>query len=288
MIITMKECDIMKRFLILFIALVLCVTSLAACAGNTSDTSTTSTTIEETVLLDDQGIKAVAKSFGKYEGEFLTVDNALLIDVSNQSDKAIAVSVKNSSVNGYMINSGFSLEIKAGETAVYPVVFEDSALERYDITTYADIGFSFVVSDAKTYEIMIETDPVTIKTSAAETYSYEYDESGEVLYDTDGIKIVAKGTCEDEYVGQCVTMYVSNQTDKQIGLYVSEGSVNGKTADIYYGAEVLPGKHSVDLLSFGENNRVDTIESVTLTFDIFDMVSGEPIVEKIDPVTVTF
>lgn len=268
--------------------------SLYACGGdngseeNAQIADNPEVKIEETVLADEQGIKAVAKSFGKYEGELFPSDYALMIDVTNNTDKNVSVGLNNASVNGYMVGTNFSINIEPGKTELYPASFNDFDIEKYGITTFADFEFCFKAEDADTNETIIETKPISIKTSAADSYDYKYDESGKVVYDADGVKIIAKNTFEDDFLGQCVNFYVSNQTDKNISVMANEGTVNGKPAEIIFGSDVFSGKHAIDMLSLGENDRVDKIESLTLKFTIYDSDSGEPIVEPIDSIDVTF
>lgn len=287
----------MKRILALLIALLLCVTALAAC-GNTQNTgsgaqdsqsSSGEVTVEEQTIFDDQGIKAVVKGLGKYEGDFVSFDQALLIDVTNSTGKNISFGLSHCSVNGYMIDSNYSYTIEAGKTDTYPGAFDSAKLEALGVTTIADYGFCIVAEDDETYETLIESDPISVKTSAYEGFEYTYDESGTVLYDKDGIKIIAQGLEEDEFLGPGVKIYVANNTDKGIAVGVASGSVNGKEVnDFSFGADPAAGKHSIELLSIGDEDRPEKIESLTLSFSIYDWDTGDAIVEKADPVTVTF
>lgn len=287
----------MKKILALLVALLLCMTTLAAC-GNTQNTdskdqnsqsSSGEVTVEEQTIFDDQGIKAVVKGFGKYEGEMTSFDQALLIEVTNSTEKNISFGLNHCSVNGYTIDSNYSYTIEAGKTNTYPGVFDNAKLDALGVTTIADFEFCIVAEDEETYETLIESDPISVKTSAYEGFEYTYDESGTVLYDTDGIKIIAQGTEEDEFLGPCVKIYVANNSDKGIAVGVASCSVNGKEInDIFFGADPAAGKHSIEPLSFGDEERPEKIESLTLSFSIYDWDTGDAIVEKTEPVTVTF
>ena len=284
----------MKRLLTFLLAIIICASALAAC-GNTQTGDSNSPnaageiTVEEQTILDDQGIKAVVKGYDKFENELLSYDRALLIEVTNSTDKNITFGLSQLSVNGYMLEAYYSVTVEAGKTETYPVVFNESALESLGVTTIADYEFRIAVDDEETLESLIESDPVSIKTSAYEGYEYKFDESGTVLYDADGIKIVAKDLTEDEYFGACARFYVANGTDKAIGVTIKSCSVNGKDVeDVAFGSELSAGKHSIDLLSFGEEERPKKIESLTLSFSIYDWDTGDTIVEKTEPATVTY
>ena len=283
-----------KNMIVICILLCLCLASAAVFAGcgdtqNASQDGAGEVTVEEQTIFDDQGIKAVVKGYGKFEDELLSYDRELLIDVTNNLDQDISFGLRQCSVNGYMVESYYSYTIETGKTETYPVIFDASELESLGITTIADYEFCIVAEDNDTYETLVESDPIIIKTSAYEGFEYKFDESGTVVYDTDNVKIIAKDQTEDEFFGPCVSIYVANDTDKNIMVSAASCSVNGKEVqDYYFGSEPAAGKHSIDLLSFGEDERPEKIESLTLSFAIYDFDTGDPIVEKTEPATVEF
>ena len=283
-----------KNMIVICILLCLCLASAAVFAGcgdtqNASQDGAGEVTVEEQTIFDDQGIKAVVKGYGKFEDELLSYDRELLIDVTNNLDQDISFGLRQCSVNGYMVESYYSYTIETGKTETYPVIFDASELESLGITTIADYEFCIVAEDNDTYETLVESDPIIIKTSAYDGFEYKFDESGSVVYDTDGVKIIAKDQTEDEFFGPCVSIYVANDTDKNIMVSAASCSVNGKEVQEYaFGSEPAAGKHSIDLLSFGEDERPEKIESLTLSFAIYDFDTGDPIVEKTEPATVEF
>ena len=280
----------MKRLLAILLVIMICAAVLTACGESKSTGSDNSDiTVEEQTIFDEQGIKAVVKGYGKFENEMLSLDHVLLIDVTNSTDKDISFGLSLCSINGYMIKSSYYYTIEAGKTDTYPAVFEESALESAGITTIADYEFCIVVQDNETYETLIESEPVSVRTSAYDGFEFKYDESGTVLYDTDGIRIIAKDQVDDEYLGPCVNIYVANDTDKNIGVSAVSGSVNGKEVqDLYFNPEIFAGKHSIDPLSIGEEERPEKIKSLTLSFSIYDLDTGDTIAEKTDPADVSF
>ncbi len=266
----------------------------------TEKTETTSeaaaeTSIEETVLVDEQDVKVTAKRFGEYKEEVYSADQALIMEVENNTDKKISVALRNSSVNGYMVDTEFSRDFEPGETGIFPGVFNESTLEYCGIETVSEIEFSVEVTsytkvseEEEETEVIIETDPITICTSEWDTYMNAFDESGTVAYDKDGIKIVVRDAVTDDILGAEIPIYVSNQTDKFISVGAFEGELNGKKTEIYYGADVLPGKHSVNLLGPSVDEALEKIDSAKLTFSIMDFETGETIVEKTEPLSITY
>lgn len=101
--------------------------------------TSTDVTIEEAVLFDQGGIRITVKSFDA-KGIF-GPEIKLLIE--NDSAKAITVQTRNTSVNGYMIETMMSADVAAGKKANDSLTLMRSDLETAGITTVADIELSF-------------------------------------------------------------------------------------------------------------------------------------------------
>lgn len=303
----------MKKILTLALALTMLL-SLVACGeknegdgaeASTTKASTTTTkapttttttaskdenaTVSETVLLDEAGIKITAKSLD-LDGLF---GPELKLTVENDSGQDLTVQVNDTSVNGYMISSLFSVDVVDGKKATDSLTFMSSDLEACGIETIADMEFSFMISTLDEWEEVLNTDLIQLKTSAADTYVYEYDDSGETLYNEGGIKIVSKGFSdgEDSLFGPCLLLYVENSTDKELLIQTENVSVNECMADALFLCTIGAGKHAVDDVTFMsddfEENEIAEIETVEMTFIISDSDTWETIA-KTDPVTAHF
>lgn len=281
----------MRRSFALLLALLLCMTVLAACGSGESsqDASSDEVTVEEQTILDEQGVKAVVKGYGKYESDLLSFDRELLIEVTNNTGKNISFGLSECYINGIGTQTAYKFTVEAGKTDLYPAVFDESKLEAVGITTLEQYEFCIVVEDDESYETLIETDPIILKTSAYQDGGFNYDVDGTVCYDADGIKVVALNKLEEsEFFGQYINLYVVNDTDKTIGVGVVDGAVNGKAAELSVGSFAPAGKRCVDILSAEGEEKLEKIESLTLSFAISDWDTGEVIVEKTDPVTITY
>lgn len=128
-------------------------------------------TIEETVLVDENGVKITATelTYGNYSAEV-----ALLIE--NNSDKdlsfiANSIGYSCNSVNGYMVPEGYlNCDVAAGKKASDTISIGYDTLMLYGIFEIADIEIGFDISDDDynhTY-----TGPITLRTSAADGYDY--------------------------------------------------------------------------------------------------------------------
>ena len=276
-----------KAFLCLILAV--CLALLSSCfewlpwIGSDGEV-----TVPETTILDENGIKAVVKGYGNYRSELMSLDRVLLIDVTNGSERAVSFGLGNCSVNGVMTDAQYFLGVLPGETVTFPAVFDEAPLEFFGVTTVAEYEFSVVLEDADTSETILETEPVQIRTSAYEGFDFSFDDTGAVLYDGGGVKIIAKGTEKTEYFGTVVNLCVINSSDRNLDFAVAEGSVNGQEAEMFGGDMVRSGKRLFNRISFEEGNQPETVETLTVSFTLFDWDTGDQVIEKTEPVTVTF
>lgn len=298
----------MKKLLSLLLSSLM-ILSLCACGGSNSGSSEVTppkdvssaagdtaseessdnqddVTISETVLLDESGVKVTAKSLNM-DGAF---GPEIKVLIENNSGQPLTFQCENSSVNGYMIENSLSADVMDGKKANDGISFDSSSLENCGISTITDVEFSFHIFNTDTWDDYLKTDAIQIKTSAADTYNQEYDDSGETVYDSNGIKIVAKGLSEDMF-GQCIVLYIENNSDENITVQAENTSVNGFMIEPFQSTDVLSGKRAVDTLSFMneelEENEITDIETVEVSFNIADANSWDSIVHT-DAVTLTF
>lgn len=247
----------------------------------------TEVTIEETVLVDEAGVKITAKSIN--DG-FLGAEVKLLIE--NNSGKNLTFQCRNASVNGFMLDAVMSVDVVDGKKANDTLVFMSSELEACEINTIADMEWSFHVFDSDTWNTYLDTSMVQIRTSAADTYVYTYDDSGEVVYEDGGIKIVVKGL--DEYnsiFGPSIIVYIENNSNNNITVQVQDVSINGFMVYGIFSSDLVSQKRAVDSITFMsselEENGIEKIEDVELIFHIFNSDSWSAIADT-DVITLSF
>lgn len=228
-------------------------------------------TIEESVLLDEAGIKITAKS--------LDLDsiwgNGIKLLLENTSNVNLTVQVRSFSVNGYMIDPTISADVAVGKKANDEITFSKSDLDACGIETIADIEFYFHIFNSDTWDTYLDSDIIQIKTSAADGFTYTYDDSGEEIYNKDGIKIVVKGLSEyDSIFGPGIILYIHNDTNKNITVQTRDVSVNGFMIDASFSPEIAAGKHCVSSITFFssdlEENEITQIQSTEFSFHIFN------------------
>lgn len=244
-------------------------------------------TIEEAVLVDEAGVKITAKSLDT-NGLF-GPEVKLLIE--NTSGKNLTVQCRNSSINGYMVDNMMSVDVADGKKANDSLTFMSSELELCGIETIADMEFSFYVFDSSDWTDYLETDMIQILTSAADSYTYEFDDSGDLVYEGSGVKVVVKGLSEDSILGPGIVVYLENNSDQNVTVQTRNVSINGFMVDAMFSSDVMIGKHTVDSITFLsselEENEITEIETVELSFHIFCTENWNTIVET-ESITIEF
>lgn len=256
--------------------------------SNTISQSTTvakDATIEEVVVLDELGVKITAK---KLENDsFFGPELKLLIE--NNSGKNLTIQSRNTSVNGYMVDTIMSADVVDGKKVNDSITF--SGLDECGITTIADIEFSFHIFTSDDWETYFDSNTISIKTSAADTYDYKYDDSGDVAYDGNDVKVVVKGLSNESFMGPSIVVYIENSGNKNVTIQARDVSINGFMVDAIFSSDVLVGKRAVDTITFLssvlEENEIEEISDVELSFHIFDMDNWDTIVDT-EVVKITF
>lgn len=129
-------------------------------------------TIEETVLVDESGVKVTATSL-EYEG-----GGALLgLKFENNTDQPLEASVSDCSINGYMYDSYCWIEAESGQTGEDSIYLSANRLYQMGVTDIAEITMGIELSNPDTNDDYLTVDPVTIQTSLYGSY----DESGTAI-----------------------------------------------------------------------------------------------------------
>lgn len=309
----------MKKFAF-FLLSALLVLSLAACGSNGSTQSTapessasstsseaessaaateeptatpepteepsTHTTLEETVLLDESGIKVTATDLTDYGG---TPD--LTLHVENNTDGDIMIQTSEyAAVNGCMVRAIASIQASAGESTDDTVMFLNTDFEEAGIETVSDIKLAVKAVDANWSEICT-SDYVTIKTSAYGTVETPTVD-GDVLYDEGGVKIVMLGTGEendyDFYFTTYVKLYIENNTDQDITVKTLDFKANGEITQCSLSGDLFAGTRRFTELRLDADsctqNGITELKDLSFYFSVCDLTTWNEIT-KSDTVT---
>ena len=243
--------------------------------------------IEEQVLYDEKDIKITAT--GMKDG-WMGTELELLIE--NNSGKGITVQARNANVNGYMVPTTMSVDVASGKKANDSLTFETSGLKECGIETIAQMEFSFRIFDTESWEDIVNTDVIKLATSAADSYKQTYDDSGNVLMDKEGIRIIEKGLTEDDsFWGPGIVLYIENNSDRDITVQTADVSVNGFKVDATMSEDVIAGRKAMSAVQFLstdlEENSIEKIIDVELKFNIIDMESFDDIFDS-DTISITY
>jgi hypothetical protein len=245
--------------------------------------------VSEQVLVDSNGVKVTVTGLDMEE-DFLGPE--LDVTVENNTAQKIIVQTQGVSINGIMMDPIFSCEVAAGKKANDQISFYEEDLDAAEIEVIKDIQLSFHVFDADSWDDIFTTDPITIQTVGSESYTQQYDDSGVVAVDQDGVKIVVKGIMAGSLGdGKDVCLYIENNTQQNIIIQSQDVSIDGVMVDPLLSCEVSAGKKAFDEMIFMESdltdNNITDINEIEMTFDIFDADTWEDILVY-GPVTVTF
>lgn len=298
----------MKKIFFLLFALML-LFSLSACGGSMGDINdkqvvgdTNST--EESKSNDSKEITDISiKEQTVYEGNGIKVTvtgidfedffgPSITVLIENNSAKNITIQSRSCSVNGLMVDTMFSSDVAAGKKANDSITLSSSDLEISSITTIKDIEFALHIFDADSWDNIVDTEPIVLRTSADATYVQEYDDSGFIAYDGNGIKVVVKKlNSSDSFWGSDVYLYIENNTNKDITVQANDVSINGFMVDPIFSCDVAAGKKVFDTMTFMESdltdNGVSDISEIELKLHIFNMNSWD-VIKDTDIINISF
>lgn len=242
-------------------------------------------TIEEAVVYDVDGIKITAK---EYVTDSIWGDGIKFL-IENDTTKNIMVGCNALIVNNYMISDLFATEVAAGKKTNETMTLSSSQLKAAGIDVIGQVEVYFHIYDSDSYDTIANTDCVLIKTSLFDQMDTKADDSGEVLYEKDGIKIIGKYVNDSDFWGAAILLYVENNSDRNVVIHAENVSINGFTFDAaIFSSTVYAGKKAYDditlLSSELEENGIKSVEEVSLKFKILDPDSYETI-DKSDEIT---
>lgn len=238
----------------------------------TTPASAAEASVSEQVILDQGGIKITLKSID-YDAWY---GPELKVLIENNSTLGMTVQTRNSAVNGVMIDSLISVSVEPGKKANDGISFSSSELEQAGITTIKDIEFQFHVFETESWDAVFDSETVHITTSAPADYIQQYNDTGTLLYEGEGIRVVIQSKdTENSFWGADIFVYVENLTDSDITVQLRNTSVNGFMIDPIFSCDVLAGKRAYDSISFFESslkdNGIDNIENMEFSLHIYNL-----------------
>lgn len=219
--------------------------------GKQDESQKEKVTIEEQVLLEEEGITVTAT-----EVELSDVSSSggtIAVSVNNTTDKDFSISANVVTVNGHMADvivqpeSGESFG--PGETTGFITILP-MKLKYANVDNIGEIVFgNILVKEMKLQEMIgldgeMEEVPMpaqepsyAVENSVVKTSAYNEAEigvmpEGEVVYDKDGVQVVKVAADEeDQAQGMTELFFVKNDTDKPMMFHSKNFSFNGTAVD---------------------------------------------------------
>lgn len=250
-----------------------------------------SVSIEEQVLLDQQGIKITAQSLTHEEQSGLSIK--VLIENSTSITKTVIVS--SASVNGVMVDPVFICDVGAGEEANSDILFRDADLSDAGIQSIIEIDLQFEIFGD---ENSVKSNIISITTTAPESITQTIDNNGTVVLDRDGIKVVALGLeKEDQSAGDNIyycynlNLYIENNSDYSVSVVPDEIYINNFMINSFMHCAVLPGKVAFDKICFSkdelEYSNITSIDNLEFRLVVSDADTYKKLFES-EIISLTF
>lgn len=237
--------------------------------------------LDEQVIHDEEGVSLTLTGI-----EYDPINGPTVVfEVGNTGDKEITVQTDSVAVNGYMMTTSMIVTVPpaGGERAMLCIPYTALALAGVD--RIAELELSFRITRGDVYDKYDTIAPLVFRTTAADGYTQEYDESGQQVYDKDGVRIILKGLDDSRVFadGEALKVYMVNDTDKAVAVQAERLTVNGYEFTSVMNSDILPGKRAVDILTIFdmdmEEYGIEKIDSVELSFKLLDESSWQVIGE---------
>lgn len=242
-----------------------------------------------TVLLDQDGIRVVADW---QDGD--AFDGQIPIVLENNSDRTVWMTLEDLVVNGFSMQYGdVYVEAAPGQTAEGYFYLDETEVMDAGITQFREISFLLEGVDGDTYETLYTQD-VILHPQCQEDYVQKVADGGTVLLDLGGVRVLYQGcipddsTPEDPSFGS-LRLYLENNTENSLTIYVPEGSVNGKSADLFLWTELQPYGRAIARISLYDVYNLgftswSELEQATLSLEV-TYQDGEPYLIDLAPVS---
>jgi hypothetical protein len=238
-------------------------------------------TIEPQEIYNSNGIIIKATEL-KYDSD--GTEAKLYLSASNSSSRKVYIRAEHASVNGYMTTTTGRIELNPGESGEGKISLYTQPIYEETLTGIGEIGLVLNIHDSDTYEAIDMTDLIKIKTSIYDSYTQDYDDSGELILNQSGIKIVAKGIagegteCSNAYI-----LYIENNSDLTAYIRVDGAELDDEyVEDVIFLEDVLPGTVSEKALDFNSKDvgkTVYDISKVKFTLQVWDYDTFDNILE---------
>lgn len=257
----------------------------AESSGTGTDQTSADESINEQVLVDQDGIKITAT---EYVTDSIWGDGIKLM-VENNSTKDYTIGCDALIVNDYMITDLFSADVAAGKKSNEVMYLSSTELKAAGIDTVGQIEMYFHAYDSN-WDNLFKNVYSKLETSEFANMDTTPNDEGQELYNANGVRIVGKTVDENSFWGTAILLYIENTSGQNVGINVDNMSINGYMMTPLFSTTVYDGKKSIDditiMSSDLEANGITSVDQVELKFHIYNAESYDTIADS-DAITFT-
>lgn len=143
-----------------------------------------------------------------------------------------------------------------------------------------NIEFRLHIKNREPFELIAESAPIIIQRAIDVSKISKLDIQGEILVDRDDVKIVlrekiAHGAVEESGgFFQPVALFIENNSDHEVKVYIYEGILNGTTFEDIFHVILPSGKKCFQSINFYldeiENAKIERSENLEFKFSMYE------------------
>ena len=218
-------------------------------------------------LYNADGIRITADYAG------LSYDDYIVsLTIQNETEQDITISTDLLSVNGFMFPFGIYQDVKAGKTVQTYLTIDDYQMDKAGITEIAQLEFVLDIYDMGSYEDIVTSELLTIKTEIAEDYEQPVNADGWELYNDGSVSILIQQMQMDDYGDVEIAMYMENLSGSDASVCIEEIWINGE-ASCFLWSRLRPDTRAVDSIYLYELEDMDItqweqLQEITLQLEL--------------------
>ena len=243
------------------------------------EASTVAISIEEQVLVDQDGVKITAT---EYVTDNIWGDGVKIL-IENNAETDMTIGCDALIVNDYMLTDLFACEVASGKKANETVYLSSAELKAAGIESVGKIEIYFHAYNPD-YDTIFGKVYSEIQTSDYENMDTTPDDTGHELYNENGIRIVGKTVDENSFWGTAILLYIENTSGQDVGISVDNMSINGFMVEPYFSTTVYNEKKAInDITIFEEDlttNGIESVDEVELKFHIYNEETYDTIADS--------
>lgn len=231
---------------------------------------------KDIVLVDNEEITVIVTDIGEDEYD----SYCMSIYAENKTDKPLEFTMDEVSVNGFMNDPYWSMEVLPGKKANGIAGWDMTAFEMTGVERVTDIEFNLHVFDCETFgdEYKYSDNAIVYPCGkdAYQIYEHAAQDTDVLLFDNEYASMAITGYDTDDIWGFCLYAYLENKTDTDMWFCIEDTTVNGIDCKIYWDGMVCAGKKAYVTIMWStyvlENIEIDmeSISNIEIDMEVTD------------------